>query len=338
MALSINNSRLNLDTRKSHGVMVEEIEGLIRVYKDGHVERPSIIPSVPCSVLPELRVTARDITIDRFTNLWARAYVPQNVSGKLPLLIYFHGGGFCVGSAAWSCYHDFLANLASKAGCVIMSVNYRLSPETRLPGAYEDGFNTVMWVKQQTASRSSEHSWWLSNWDFGRGFSLGGDSAGANIAYNVSLRFGIEPSILRPLCHKGTILIQPFFGGEARTTSEKAPQNSGSALSLSASDTYWRLSLPIGATRDHPWCNPLAKGATTLGSVAIPATIMCVSETDILKDRNTELYTTMVNARKDVKMVVYKGVGHAFQILHNSPLSHARTQEMMSHLKSFINT
>ncbi|KAL9226549.1 hypothetical protein vseg_002349 [Gypsophila vaccaria] len=339
MALSINNSRLSFNSSKSHGALVEEIEGLIRVYKDGHVERPSIIPSVPCSVPPELRVTARDITMDRFTNLWARIYVPQNASGKLPLLVYFHGGGFCVGSAAWSCYHDFLANLASKAGCLIMSVNYRLAPENRLPGAYEDGFNTIMWLKQQAVSRSSEHSWWLCCWDLIRqGFFLGGDSAGANIAYNVGLRFAVEPSIFRPLCHKGTILIQPFFGGEARTTSEKAPQHPGSALSLSASDTYWRLSLPLGANRDHPWCNPLGKGATKLGSAAIPATIVCVSETDILMDRNMELYTAMVNAGKAVKLSVYKGVGHAFQILHNSPLSHARTQEMMSHLKSFINT
>ncbi|XP_074308290.1 putative carboxylesterase 17 [Silene latifolia] len=338
MALSLNNSRLSLNTGKSHGPLVEEIEGLIRVYKDGHVERPAIIPSVPCKISPELKVTARDITLDRYTNLWARIYVPQHGPGKLPLLVYFHGGGFCVGSASWSCYHDFLSNLASKAGCLIMSVNYHLAPETRLPGAYEDGFNTVMWLKHQVASRSNEHSWWLNYWEFGLGFFLGGDSAGANIAHNVSLRIGIEPSIIRPLCHKGTILIQPFFGGEVRTSSEKAPQNPYSVLSLSASDTYWRLSLPLGTNRDHPWCNPLGKGAAKLGGHAIPATMLCVSDMDILMDRNIEFYKTMVNAGKAVKMMIYKGVGHAFQILDNSPVSAGRTQEMMSHLKSFINS
>ena len=59
---------------------------------------------------------------------------------------------------------------------------------------------------------------------------------------------------------KGLILIQPFFGGEVRTDSEKGmAQSPGSALNLAASDSYWRLALPCGAKRDHPWCNPFGE-------------------------------------------------------------------------------
>uniref|UniRef100_A0A803NED7 Alpha/beta hydrolase fold-3 domain-containing protein n=1 Tax=Chenopodium quinoa TaxID=63459 RepID=A0A803NED7_CHEQI len=277
-ALSLD-PRLSLNARKHHhhGALVEEIEGLIRVYKDGHVERLPIIPNVPCSIPSELRVTSRDIVLDRSTNLWARVYVPQG-QRNLPLLVYFHGGGFCVGSAAWNCYHDFISNLASKAGCVVMSVNYRLAPENRLPAAYEDGYNTVMWVKEQATNGSREHSWWLSCCNF-LGFFLAGDSAGANIAHNVVLRFGTADQ-----------------QGEARTASEKAPQPYGSALTLSAADTYWRLSLPMGSTREHPWCNPLAKGAAKLNSIELPATMVFVSDMDILMDRNKEFCSTMANA------------------------------------------
>ena len=333
--------RLNIHAVKNHqqhGALVEEIEGLIRVYKDGHVERPPIIPNVSCSTQPQLRVTARDVVIDSSTNLWMRVYVPQG-SSKLPLLVYFHGGGFCVGSPAWSCYHDFLANLASKAGCVLMSVNYRLAPENHLPVAYEDGFKTVMWVKEKAANGSSEHCWWLNTSNLSH-FFLAGDSAGANIAYNVAIRLGSSrasnPAILKPLCHRGTILIQPFFGGEARTASERAPQSPRSALTLSASDTYWRLSLPAGSNREHSWCNPLADGIAK--SIILPAMMVCLSDMDILRDRNMEFCSAMVNAGKAVQMVVYKGVGHAFQILHNSPLSKARAYEMTGHLKNFINS
>ncbi|XP_010692771.1 probable carboxylesterase 17 [Beta vulgaris subsp. vulgaris] len=336
------NPRLGPNTGRDHHhhrALVEEIQGLIKVYKDGNVERFPIIKNVPCSIPSELRVTSSDIVIDRFTNLWARLYVPH-AQMKLPLLVYFHGGGFCVGSAEWSCYHDFISNLASKAGCVVLSVNYRLAPENRLPAAYEDGYNTIMWVKKQAANSSGEHSWWLSRCNLS-GFFLAGDSAGANIAHNVALRFGASKAersnITRPLCHRGTILIQPFFGGEARTASEKAPQPQGSALTLSAADTYWRLSLPVGSNREHPWCNPLADGAAKLKSIELPATMVCVSDMDILMDRNKEFCSAMVNAGKTVKMVVYKGVGHAFQILHNSPLSRTRTQEMMPQVKAFIN-
>lgn len=313
-----------------HSVVVEEIEGLIRVYKDGHVERPQIVPNVPSALPTESNVTSKDIIVDKYTNLWARLYVPNRPTGKRGLLVYFHGGGFCVGSASWSCYHMFLANLASKAGCIIISVNYRLAPENRLPAAYDDGIKTFTWVKQHVQFGSNEQNWWSSRVNVSNMF-LAGDSAGANIAHQVAARIGQNGL-------KGVILIQPFFGGESRTVSEKhADQRFNSALTLSASDTYWRLALPIGANRDHPWCNPLAKSATKLRDLALPRTMICVSELDILRDRSLEFCTAMVNAGKRVDKVIYKGVGHAFQILDYSTLSRVRTEEMLSNLKDFIN-
>lgn len=333
--------RLSPQTGKNHpqnGVVVEKIEGLIKVYSDGHVERPAIVPNVPCTAATELGLIVKDAVLEKFSNLWARFYVPSCSGGKLPLLVYFHGGGFCVGSAAWSCYHGFLADLASKAGCMIMSINYRLAPENRLPAAYDDGFNAVMWVKNQAMNGASEQKWWLSRFNSSSLF-LAGDSAGANLAYNVATRLGsLDSNLLKPLSLKGTILIQPFFGGEARTGSEThAPLPPNSALTLSASDTYWRLSLPSVANRDHPWCNPLANGSTKLSTLQLPPTMVCISDMDILKDRNLQFCTAMANAGKEIETMVYKGVGHAFQVLQNSDLSHTRTKEMITRIRGFIN-
>ncbi|KAL0430105.1 UNVERIFIED_CONTAM: putative carboxylesterase 17 [Sesamum radiatum] len=309
--------------------VVEEIDDLIRVYKDGHVERPQIVPCVTCSVAPELQVTCRDMIIDKYTNIWARFYVPNAPLGnkKLPLLVYFHGGGFCVGSPSWSCYHEFLANLASKIKCVIVSVSYRLAPENPLPAAYDDGVKTLTWLKQQEiVAGNHDHKWWISKCDFSRIF-LAGDSAGANIAYNVGLR--VRPSSMDII--KGLILIQPFFGGESRTHSEKCMvQPPRSSLTLAASDTYWRLALPAGANRDHPWCNPVVKGA-------MEAPIMvCVAEMDILKDRNMEFCGVLGREGRKVEQMVCKGVGHAFQILNKSPLSQTRLHELICHINNFV--
>ncbi|EEF45629.1 probable carboxylesterase 17 [Ricinus communis] len=341
MAAISYDSRLHLQVGKAnHGVLVEEIEGLIKVYRDGRTERPPIVPNVACAPAPEDGVTAKDVFIDKLTNLWARIYLPSCPGTRLPLLVYFHGGGFCVGSAAWICYHEFLVNLASKAGCIIISINYRLAPENRLPAAYDDGTNTLMWLKQQVLIGSAEHKWWLSQCNFSNLF-LAGDSAGANIAYNVAARLGssvMSESNIRPFCLRGIILIQPFFGGEARTSSERQmTQPANSALTLSASDTYWRLSLPLGANRDHPCCNPLANGVNKLRNLQLPSIMVCISEMDIMKDRNLEFSTALASAGKRVEKVIYKGVGHAFQILHNSQFSQIRILEMMSHLKAFIN-
>ncbi|TKY64771.1 Carboxylesterase 17 [Spatholobus suberectus] len=236
--ISLRHDRQENNTNQQREVITEEIHGLIRVHRDGRVERPPIVPSVSCAVASERGVTPRDVMINKETNLWARIYVPISCHTKVPLLVYFHGGGFCVGSAAWSCYHEFLTNLASKANCVIFSVDYHLAPENRLPMAYDDGFNALMWVKREALNGSSVQKWWLSHCNLSSLF-LAGDSAGANIAYNVATRMGSTTSST-PLSLKGVVLIQPFFGGEERTSSEKhSLQPPNSALTLSVSFLNW---------------------------------------------------------------------------------------------------
>lgn len=166
-----------------------------------------------------------------------------------------------------------------------------------------------------------------------------GDSAGATIAFHVAARLGHgQLGALTPLDVKGAILIQPFFGGETRTASEKTmPQPPGSALTLSTSDTYWRMSLPAGATRDHPWCNPVTgRGAPRLDSLPLPDFLVCISEQDILRDRNLELCSALRRAGHSVEQATYGGVGHAFQVLNNYHLSQPRTQEMLAHIKAFV--
>lgn len=333
-----------------HGAVVEEIHGLIRVHKDGHVERLPAIPDVPCtwgSTAAGSGVLARDVVVDRATGVWARLYAPASAPSKVPVVVYFHGGGFCVGSAAWSCYHEFLAQLPAKAGCAVMSVDYRLAPEHRLPAAFDDGMAAVRWLRQQaghggrSSGASDEVAWWRGRCRFDRVFLMG-DSAGASIAFHVAARLGQgQLGGLAPLCVKGAILIQPFFGGEARTASEKTtPQPPRSALSLATSDSYWRMALPAGSagSRDHPWCNPLSRGAPRLETLPLPLppVLVCVAEADILRDRNLELCRALRKAGRSVEQATYGGVGHAFQVLHNYHLSQPRTQEMLAHIRAFV--
>ncbi|GJN08418.1 hypothetical protein PR202_ga26331 [Eleusine coracana subsp. coracana] len=340
-----------------HGPVVEEIHGLIRVYKDGHVERLPAIPDVPAtwgSTAPGSGgvAVARDVVVDRATGVWARLYAPTTTTAtgggaaaRLPVVVYFHGGGFCVGSAAWSCYHEFLAQLAARAGCAVVSVDYRLAPEHRLPAAFDDGLAALRWLRHQAAAAvttaADDLAWWRARCRFDRVF-LAGDSAGASVAFHVAARLGqgyLGP--LGPLSVRGAVLIQPFFGGEARTASEKTmAQPPRSALTLPTSDCYWRLALPAAnnaaAGRDHPWCNPVSRGAPRLETLPLPPLLVCVAETDILRDRNLELCRALRKAGKGVDQAVYGGVGHAFQVLHNSHLSQPRTQEMLAHIRAFV--
>ncbi|KAJ4796232.1 alpha/beta-Hydrolases superfamily protein [Rhynchospora pubera] len=336
--LQMGDSRQTLHLGRTNSHVIEEIHGLIRVYSDGSVDRLPAVPDVPCNWALGSDVTAVDVAIDRATGVWARIYTPR-VQGNykpLPMVVYFHGGGFCVGSAAWSCYHQFLARLSSAANCVVVSVNYRLAPEYKIPAAYDDGVAVMKWLKHQSSYQnyrgSHDPNSWIHRSNFDRVF-LAGDSAGATIAYHVATR--VMP--MDPMFVRGVILIQPFFGGENRTVSEKnLAQPPQSALTLATSDCYWRLALPVGTTRDHPWCNPLGKASPKLENLYLPPVLVCVSDLDILRDRNMEFCKALKRAGKAVQQVVYAGVGHAFQVLNNYPLSQARTNELLADVKNFI--
>ncbi|MCY4223095.1 MAG: alpha/beta hydrolase, partial [Thiotrichales bacterium] len=95
----------------------------------------------------------------------------QHLGGDdLPSLVYFHGGGHVIGSPDT---HDATArNLCNGAGCVVMSVDYRLAPEHKFPAAAEDAFAAVHWCATHGAEIGVDP----------RRIAVGGDSAGGNLA------------------------------------------------------------------------------------------------------------------------------------------------------------
>ncbi|AMM26356.1 alpha/beta hydrolase [Variovorax sp. PAMC 28711] len=98
----------------------------------------------------------------------ARLYAPS--AAELPVLVYFHGGGFTVGSIRT---HDTLCrSLSLKSGCAVVSVDYRLAPENKFPTASDDAWDAVQFVAKQGASLGLD----------GARLALGGDSAGGTLA------------------------------------------------------------------------------------------------------------------------------------------------------------
>lgn len=117
-------------------------------------------------------VTKQNLTIPCKTHeLAARIYRPQSAEQELlPALIYFHGGGFVLGDI--ESYDKMLAQLCQQSNIVIISVAYRLAPETMFPGAVEDTQESTDWI--------AEHADILKI-NVNR-IAIGGDSAGANLA------------------------------------------------------------------------------------------------------------------------------------------------------------
>lgn len=99
-----------------------------------------------------------------------RSYRGLGTSGELPVLVFIHGGGFCIGDLDT---HDYICRkIANDAGCAVMSVDYRLAPEHKFPAAVEDCVATVAWVGEHAQMLGIDH----------KRIAVGGDSAGGNLS------------------------------------------------------------------------------------------------------------------------------------------------------------
>ncbi|XP_040999206.1 probable carboxylesterase 15 [Juglans microcarpa x Juglans regia] len=317
--------------------VVDECRGVLHVYSDGSIVRSSK-PSFDVPVHDDGSVLWKDVVFDAINNLQLRLYKPAVVASspsstsgsKLPLFYYIHGGGFCIGSRAWPNCQNYCLRLASELRAVVVSPDYRLAPESRLPDTIEDGFMAVKWLQAQAVSEEPD-TWLTDVADFSRVF-ISGDSAGGNIAHNLAVRLGAGSPELEPVQVRGYVLLAPFFGGTLRTKSEaEGPKEA--FLNWELIDRFWRLSLPIGDTTDHPLVNPFGPSSCNLETVDFDPILVVVGGSDLLKDRAEDYARKLKFWGKKIKYIEFEGKQHGFFTI--DPNSEA-ANELMQIIKQFV--
>lgn len=267
-------------------------------------------------------VSSFDFTLDPSRNLWFRFFVPDSHTApkSLPVLLFFHGGGFAFLSPDSFAYDAVCRKLARTIPAVIVSVNYRLSPEHRWPCQYDDGFDVLKFLvddKKEVVPGVA---------DVSKCF-LGGDSAGANLAHHVAVRASREG--LRVL---GLISIQPFFGGEERTEAEiRWP--SAPVVSLERADWMWRAFLPEGSNRDHEAANVSGPNAADISGLEnFPKALVFVGGLDPLQDWQRRYYQWLKTSGKEAELIEYPDMIHAFYIFPELPQAH----QLITQVKDFV--
>lgn len=146
------------------------------------------IPAQACDRVEDFHIPTRD-----GHSLPVRLVAPAGPN--VPVLVYFHGGGFTIGSIAT---HDVLCRrLSHLTGCAVLSVDYRLAPEYKFPCAADDAWDAVQWVAAKGHERGLDRT----------RIAVGGDSAGGTLSAvcAIQARDAGLPLALQLLFYPGTI-------------------------------------------------------------------------------------------------------------------------------------
>lgn len=246
--------------------------------KTAGIHRFRGIETVPASVDPATGVHSKDVKIS--DSVSARFYVPKSVDSdqELPLVVYFHGGGFVIGTAFSPLYQTHLNFLVAQANIMVVSVNYRRAPEHPLPAAYEDSWEALQWIASHSRRTGSEP--WLNEHDDLQSVIFGGDSAGANIAHNKAIRVGSE----KPEGYnvEGIVLVHPYFWGREALSGEPVEPQSRDFL-----DRLWSFFKPSTRGLDDPLID--SSKDPGLSSLGCKRVLIFVAGKDVLKQRGIVL-------------------------------------------------
>lgn len=236
---------------------------------------------------PLARVEGLQVPGDDGVTLPARLYASS--FERLPVLLYFHGGGFVIGGLNT---HDSLCRqLALRSGAAVLAVDYRLAPEHPFPAAVDDAWASMRWLAEQGPSFGLDSA----------RMAVGGDSAGGTLATVSALH---ARDIGLPLALQ--LLITPGTGAHADTASHRL---FGEGFLLDAASIAWFFdhTIPYHHRRDWRFA-PLE--APELADVA--PVCMILAECDPLVDEGLAYGDRLRAAGVPVQLELYRGLVHDF--------------------------
>ncbi len=273
-----------------------------------------------------LRKTARRAALPDDSQITATTILADGVSSKnrvvlrllehpsterpMPVLVWFHGGGYVLGSAADN--DRRLADIAARVPCSVLSVEYRLAPEHPYPAAIDDGIAALNWLQVHGASHGLD----------GSNIVIGGASAGAGLAAALALKCR-DDSLLTPRLQ---LLIYPMLDDRQHTPSSHAitdPQLWNRATNQLA----WTMYLGEHASGDDVPAYAAPARAESLTQLA-PA-FMAVGDLDLFLDENIDYAQRLLQSGTPAELHVYSGAIHGFDILApDSTLAHRMNSDV----------
>jgi acetyl esterase len=234
---------------------------------------------------------SRDLWLPiRGRRMQLRLHRPRT-DAPLPVLVYFHGGGWVWGSIDT---HDrLMRSYAAAAGCAVLGPDYALSPEAVFPQALEECAAVLRHVAREGASLGLD----------GSRIVIGGDSAGANLASGLAL---LEAEQAQPVPLKGLLLNYGVFDHLLDTPSYREFAE-GYGLTQQKMRFYWDAYCPDPVARLSPFASPIRGDLS-----ALPSTLLHIAELDVLASENFAFAERLRHAGVPLEMQTFPGTVHGF--------------------------
>lgn len=258
-------------------------DAVMGVMEDEGIEVPAEIAAV----------TTRDFTIPGPDGeIEARLYTPGDAGeGPLPLVVYFHGGGFVI--ADIDVYDASPRALAAETGAAVVAFHYRQGPEDRFPAAHEDAWAAYEWAVENSGELNADAD----------RIALAGESAGGNLAINVAIQ-ARDRETIQPVAQ---VLVYPLVGNDLETPSYVEYEN---AAPLSKEAIEWFVANAFASEDEtaDPRVNVVARDDLN----DLPPTTVVLAEIDPLHSEGEMLAERLTEQGVDTELMSYDGVSHEF--------------------------
>jgi len=240
---------------------------------------------------PAVAITYRLSIPSDYGPIPARFYRAGKDRKPCPLLVFFHGGGFMLGTLAL--YDTACRRLAVQGGCAVLSVDYRLAPETQFPGAVLDSYAATRWASDNAK---------LLNIDPAR-IAVGGDSAGGNLAAVVA-QMALDSGEFAIALQ---ILIYPMTD-QSREYPSYERNAKGYMLTTAALNWFMDNYIPDREDRKDPMASPMLRPSLE----GLPPALVISAEFDPLVDENEAYAQRLTEAGVRCEYVCFPGMIHPF--------------------------